>query len=218
MQPLFDQCNDNLTYLRKVFKRYQKKNERKLSDEEIRARSKTLDILRKQLNLLLEELELQDQRFKPNPRTAQTKKKGGQREFIDLFGINSDPHEMGEQDDEEERDLSAREKEILKEFEENDQDQELIAGEIVKALEGLKGTAETIETTIDKQGNLLKSTRARSEAQEVQLSKQNNELKKIIEKHKNGKQCCFDLGLIFIFLALAVVEIKLLQSKGYLGG
>ena len=29
---------------------------------------------------------------------------------------------MGEQDDEEERDLSAREKEILKEFEENDQD------------------------------------------------------------------------------------------------
>ena len=60
MQPLFDQCNDNLTYLRKVFKRYQKKNERKLSDEEIRARSKTLDILRKQLNLLLEELELQD--------------------------------------------------------------------------------------------------------------------------------------------------------------
>jgi hypothetical protein len=83
-------------------------------------------------------------------------------------------------------------------------------------LDQLKGTAEDIEGTIDKQGLLLKSTLNKSEGTKTELNKQSNDLKKALEKHKSGKQCCFDLCLLFTFLALAGLLIQQLQSKGYI--
>ena len=49
---MFKQCEDELSYLREVFKKYQEKNKRKISQKEIEARSKNIDLLRKNLNLL----------------------------------------------------------------------------------------------------------------------------------------------------------------------
>jgi hypothetical protein len=48
----FRQAEDELQYLREVFKRYQEKNKRKISQKEMEARSKNIDLLRKNLNLL----------------------------------------------------------------------------------------------------------------------------------------------------------------------
>jgi len=45
--------------------------------------------------------------------------------------------------------LNAAERDILKEFEENDKELEMIAGEIVKALDQVKGTAENMEKEIN---------------------------------------------------------------------
>lgn len=49
---MFKTCEEELSYLREVFKRYQEKNKRKISQEEIEARSKNIDLLRRNLNLL----------------------------------------------------------------------------------------------------------------------------------------------------------------------
>jgi hypothetical protein len=52
IKSMFSQCEDELSYLREVFKKYQEKNKRKISQKEIEARSKNIDLLRKNLNLL----------------------------------------------------------------------------------------------------------------------------------------------------------------------
>jgi hypothetical protein len=63
----------------------------------------------------------------------------GPKDFVDIFGVNdSDGDEYGE----EERDLSKGERDLLAEFEENDKELEDIAGQIVNALDMVKGTAE----------------------------------------------------------------------------
>lgn len=52
IKTMFKTCEEELSYLREVFKRYQEKNKRKISQEEIEARSKNIDLLRRNLNLL----------------------------------------------------------------------------------------------------------------------------------------------------------------------
>jgi hypothetical protein len=52
IKKMFKQCEEELSYLREVFKRYQEKNKRKISQAEIEARSKNIDLLRRNLNLL----------------------------------------------------------------------------------------------------------------------------------------------------------------------
>lgn len=49
---MFKSCEEELSYLRDVFKKYQEKNKRKISQNEIEARSKNIDLLRRNLNLL----------------------------------------------------------------------------------------------------------------------------------------------------------------------
>ena len=51
----FDSADEALIVLRKVFKEYQNKNKRKVEPKEIEDRSKNIDLLRKNLNLLREE-------------------------------------------------------------------------------------------------------------------------------------------------------------------
>ena len=56
---MFKQCEEELQYLREIFKKYQEKNKRKVSQKEIEARSKNIDLLRKNLNLLQDEFKEQ---------------------------------------------------------------------------------------------------------------------------------------------------------------
>jgi len=63
---------------------------------------------------------------------------------------------------------------------------------------------------------MLKSTNKRAESSKLELTKQNNELKELIKKHKGGRQCYFDLSLLFLFLFELASLIKILQSKNYL--
>jgi hypothetical protein len=58
---------------------------------------------------------------------------------------------------------------ILKQFEENDQELERIAEQIVGSLDELKGKAENIESTIKRQSELLKKTRKAAEDNEAKL-------------------------------------------------
>jgi hypothetical protein len=86
----------------------------------------------------------------------------------------------------------------------------------VAALDQVKGVAEDIEQQIDKQGKMLRETRARADKSKVQLNQQNNDLKNVLEKHKSGKQCFFDLGLLCVWLVLFGFTVKVLQVKNYI--
>ena len=80
-------------------------------------------------------------------------KKGGKRkdrEFVDIFGINNSQGEIHPEDCDDERALTGEEKNLLKQFEENDQELEDIAGEIVKALNEVKNVAEQMDEEIGK--------------------------------------------------------------------
>ena len=87
-----------------------------------------------------------------------------QAEFINLFGsINQGGTQLIsatdiQNDHEEERDLNEAEEMCLKDMQENDQELEDIAGEIVKALDTVKYNAENIEKGIDKQSAALKNS------------------------------------------------------------
>ena len=59
--------------------------------------------------------------------------------------------------------------------------------EIVNALDNVKHTAEAINSEIGKQGGMLREQRLRAERNKNDLESQNNDLKKVIEKHKSGK-------------------------------
>jgi hypothetical protein len=63
---------------------------------------------------------------------------------------------------------------------------------------------------------LLAKANGDAEKVEKSLSQQNNELKEVLEKHKNCKQMCFDMSLSIILLVLLGGLFKLLNSKGYL--
>ena len=61
------------------------------------------------------------------------------------------------------------EKDILKQFEENDRELENIAAVIVGSLDELKGKAQNIEDGVKRQGDLLKKTRQAAEENEAKL-------------------------------------------------
>ena len=50
----------------------------------------------------------------------------------------------------------------------------------------------------------------------VQLTQNNNDLKQLIAKHKNGKQICLDLGMLMLLLVLLGILISMLSNKGYI--
>ena len=87
---------------------------------------------------------------------------------------------------------------------------------IVEELKKVKMNAENIETNIDKQKELLAGVQARADKNLTELQGQSSDLKQAINKHKNAKQCCFDLCLLLIFLGMLCLLLKLLQSKGYI--
>jgi hypothetical protein len=62
---------------------------------------------------------------------------------------------------------------------------------------------------------MLKSANSRAGDVENQLSQDNNDLKKAISKHKNGKQICMDLCLLMTFLLLLGVLVKMFETKGF---
>lgn len=112
--------------------------------------------------------------------------------------------------------MDQAEQDILEAFKENDRELEKIAEVIVEELKKVKMNAENIEAGIDKQSELLKGVQARADKTNDNLKVQSSELKEAINKHKNAKQCCLDLCLLLVFLALLCLDLKLLQMKGYL--
>ena len=227
LKSTFESAEKKLAHLRTIFKQYQKKNKLLLPETEIKARTRNIDLLRQQINLLRDEFRTQTERHRIEKAVDQghvtqvykKRQRGVQKEFIDIFGSQSKEGEGKDENDvpgEEMRDLDQHEREILKAFEANDKELDAVAAKIVEELEKVKNNAQNIEGQIDKQGELLKRTNARADGTHADLQMQSSDLKDAINKHKNGKQCCFDMTLLIVVLGLMFINLKLLQGKGYL--
>lgn len=157
IKQIFEIGEQMLRSLRQVFKVYQNKNKRKVEQSELENRSKNIDLLRKNLNLLQEEFKVQASRSK---KDFHNRKHGGtdasslsgitkqtNDDFIDIFKGATKLNESFSSTDE--APLTDDERNILAQFEENDQELEDIAAQICGALDTLKGTAQNIEKTVD---------------------------------------------------------------------
>ena len=141
-------------------------------------------------------------------------------EFISIFGgINRDDDGEGDGEgggDDSEKEMNEDERDILKQFEDNDKELESIAALIVGSLDELKGKAQNIESSVKKQSDLLKKAKKAADENEAKLKQQNNQLKQVLLKYKNGRQMCLDLFLLLLFVALLGILLRMLKSKGYL--
>ena len=141
-------------------------------------------------------------------------------EFISIFGgINRDDDGEGDGEgggDDSEKEMNEDERDILKQFEDNDKELESIAALIVGSLDELKGTAQNIESSVKRQSDLLKKAKKAADENEAKLKQQNNQLKQVLLKYKNGRQMCLDLFLLLLFVALLGILLRMLKSKGYL--
>ena len=102
IKAIFASCESQLAYLRTVFKEYQSRNKLKIPPEELKARTRNIDLLREQINLLRKEFKNQgerEQRNRKEDRDTSTfyknRVRGQQKEFVELFSINK---ETGEQE------------------------------------------------------------------------------------------------------------------------
>jgi hypothetical protein len=134
IKQMFDIGEQMLRSIRQVFKVYQNKNKRKVEQSELENRSKNIDLLRKNLNLLQEEFRLQAIRskkeFHGRKHGTDTSSNSGSikapPEFIDIFkGASTKLNESFVST--EESPLTEDEQNILEEFEKNDQELEDIA-------------------------------------------------------------------------------------------
>ncbi len=85
-----------------------------MPQEEIQMRSKSIDILRNNLNLLKSEFNTQMERNQVKKQKKGSKKNN--KEFVDLFGINNSQDEInmdGGYEQEDERALNGAEKDLL---------------------------------------------------------------------------------------------------------
>lgn len=76
IKQIFDAGEHALREIRAVFKIYQNKNKRKVEQIELENRSRNIDLLRKNLNLLQEEFKLQANRNKKENRKATINESG----------------------------------------------------------------------------------------------------------------------------------------------
>ena len=141
-------------------------------------------------------------------------------EFISIFGgINRDDDGEGDGEgggDDSEKEMNEDERDILKQFEDNDKELESIAALIVGSLDELKGKAQNIESSVKRQSDLLKKAKKAADENEAKLKQQNNQLKQVLLKYKNGRQMCLDLFLLLLFVGLLGILLRMLKSKGYL--
>lgn len=125
---------------------------------------------------------------------------------------------QGPDSDEEapDRDMTEQEKRALKEFEENDKELEEMALEIANSLAQLGEKANKTAISINEQNQMLKQANKAAEQTELELNRQNNELARLLNKYRHGKQLWLDFFLLFILMGLIALLWNRLRAKGFI--
>ena len=123
---------------------------------------------------------------------------------------------MPDYNDYQDRDMTEEEKRVLKEFEQNDKELEDIALQIANSLESLGEKAIKTGVSIEEQNQMLKKANEAAERTELELTRQNNELSKLLNKYRHGKQLWLDFFLLFLLMGLIALLYNRLKAKGYI--
>ena len=107
------------------------------------------------------------------------------------------------------------EKKVIKEFQENDEELEKIALEIAQSLEDLGDKQRKVGSEINNQYDMLVDANEEAEEVEYKLNKQNNELSRLLNKFRNGKQIWLDFLLIFLLIGFLSLLWNRLKAKDY---
>ena len=107
------------------------------------------------------------------------------------------------------------EKKVIKEFQENDEELEKIALEIAQSLEDLGDKQRKVGSEINNQYDMLVEANEEAEEVEYKLNKQNNELSRLLNKFRNGKQIWLDFLLIFLLIGFLSLLWNRLKAKDY---
>ena len=134
---LKEETEKELNELKDIFKKYTEKNRNKLAPHEIDMMSKSIDYLRRNLNIL-------DDKFKTTyqQRTSSNLDNDLTQPFVVDGDFNGD-------------EMTEAEKGIMTEFKKNDDELDLILDQVGKGLEQLQGKTRKIGEAQNKQSDLL---------------------------------------------------------------
>ena len=102
IKAIFATCETQLAYLRTIFKEYQNRNKLKIPPEELKARTRNIDLLREQINLLKKESKNQSEKENRSRKNKEeghnttyykAQVRGTQKQFVELFSINKETGE-----------------------------------------------------------------------------------------------------------------------------
>ena len=114
------------------------------------------------------------------------------------------------------RDMTESEQAVMKEFQENDKELEDIALQIYNQLGELEEKQKKTGVSINEQYEMLKKANEAAEKTELELNRQNNELSRLLNKYRGGKQIWMDFFLLFVLIGLLALLWNRLKAKGYI--
>lgn len=211
-----EECEEDL----KTIEVMVKKKAAKYSPEDLKNRNKTIELLRKNLILLRDEL-LGDKANISEDQEAAPRKIFGDYKDTDPDVISHRDVRLDVDDEKEEakyvnRELTEEEKEALQQFKKNDEELDAILDRVIAGLADLEKKGMTLNEQINRQNEMLKQTNKKVERTNLRLRMQNNHLKDVLQKIRSTNKLCCDLWLVIIFLGLVGVIIAVLHTKGYI--
>jgi len=125
--------------------------------------------------------------------------------------INSDSD-----DEAADREMNESEKKVMNEFKENDKELEEIALQIANSLGELGEKQNMVGVSINQQYEMLQKANENADNTELELNRQNNEISRLLNKFRNGKQLWLDFFMLFILMGLLALLWNRLKARGYI--
>ena len=119
-------------------------------------------------------------------------------------------------DEEAYRDMDEYEVQLMKKFDENDQEIDQMLDKVIELADMLKGHAQNLNTAITTQAELIKKVNNKAERARNRLQKRSSELQGVLEKYRRTNKLCVDVILVVILLVLVGIVLKILKMKGYM--
>lgn len=184
-----DECEEELNTVEIITV---KKKAAKYSPEDLKNRTKTIELLRKNLLLLRDEI-MGDNKANVSIDDDAPKKIFG--DYKDTDDGQASPNEINiEMRDEEtkyvDRELTEEEKIALEKFKKNDEELDAILDKVIIGLGQLGDKGEKLNQQINKQNEMLKNTNKKVERTNLRLRAQNNALKDVLEKIRSTNKLC----------------------------
>lgn len=111
------------------------------------------------------------------------------------------------------REMNEFESELMRKFEENDNELDEMLDVVINQIDGLKIHAENIGTAIVNQKEIIKKLNSEAEKARQNLVKRSSALENVLKKYRTNRKICVDLCLITILLILVGVIIGVLKNK-----